>query len=719
MSSRNRYWIFLIAWAPALWTGSLAAMTVPQEDSLKQAIRLLEEQIKAQPENPALYLRVGYLYLRDEKWGRATNAFEKTLSLTDTSAYAYNGLGLAYHGKGEGIFIPVERIKQLFKIDNYSKAEKYFKRAVEINPDFIAPLYNMGVNYLNQAGEENYRKSVDALRIVLARDSLYEEAGLMLGNAYRHLKEYDAAEAQYKAVIASQRMVGKALFRLSEIYLDTGRNEDATTAYYDGIVEIKDPAMWEEIFTELEPLMTDEEKNEFKQSTVDERGTFIRKFWKKRDPTPSTPENERFIEHFRRVKYALESFPDLIPPYYDDRGKVYVKYGLPDARHVSELYFENIYRNESWSYEKTIQKGLTFDFVQKGNSFRLAQDLTEASPAGLSMANRRLLAQSLYTERSDFTDSYQRFSRGEIDNNLIDFHAERAEALKKAPSESYRFKLEGKELPFIYNMAQFRGAEGKSRTEIYIGVSSSQLSFSGGGSGGPAYSLVDYMIVLQDSNYEDVIRRVRSLKLEIESQQSMANRLFLCQENVESAEGPHFLTLHLKNMQSRSQGFYTHPYEVRSFQGDDLTLSDIQLASEIIPASGEGEFVKSGLQVMPYPYTVIRRSTPISVYFEIYNLHFDPSGQARFTVNYQIKLVGKKGSLLSRTFGAVGRIFQRKAELGISSAYKQTSQQSWGPQYITLDMGKLQPGIAEFTVTVQDENARRKASGSILFQLIE
>ena len=47
---------------------------------------------------------------------------------------------------------------------------------------------------------------------------------------------------------------------------------------------------------------------------------------------PVTEANERLLEHYRRVAFALENFGTYASP-WDDRGNAYIRYGDPD--HVS------------------------------------------------------------------------------------------------------------------------------------------------------------------------------------------------------------------------------------------------------------------------------------------------------------------------------------------------------------------------------------------------
>lgn len=53
-------------------------------------------------------------------------------------------------------------------------------------------------------------------------------------------------------------------------------------------------------------------------------------FWRRRDPTPDTPENEALVEFFRRVRYAEQHFQGIGPGWRSDMGRVYIKYGPPD-----------------------------------------------------------------------------------------------------------------------------------------------------------------------------------------------------------------------------------------------------------------------------------------------------------------------------------------------------------------------------------------------------
>lgn len=77
-----------------------------------------------------------------------------------------------------------------------------------------------------------------------------------------------------------------------------------------------------------------------------ERDEFVAQFWKRRDPTPDTPENEYKSEHYRRISYSNELFrEDSVPGWRTDRGRVYIRVGPPD-----EIEAHPVEGRELWMY---------------------------------------------------------------------------------------------------------------------------------------------------------------------------------------------------------------------------------------------------------------------------------------------------------------------------------------------------------------------------------
>ena len=79
--------------------------------------------------------------------------------------------------------------------------------------------------------------------------------------------------------------------------------------------------------------ITTEERKAFLALPADAREAFIEDFWKRRDPTPNTPENEYRIEYYARIERSNRLFSGGgAPGWLQDRGRVYITLGPPDTR---------------------------------------------------------------------------------------------------------------------------------------------------------------------------------------------------------------------------------------------------------------------------------------------------------------------------------------------------------------------------------------------------
>lgn len=80
-------------------------------------------------------------------------------------------------------------------------------------------------------------------------------------------------------------------------------------------------------------LITRQEKKIFLNLPPSERENFIQQFWKKRDPDPSTEENEFKESYFQRIEDANQLFKQgSTPGWLQDRGRIYVTLGPPTNR---------------------------------------------------------------------------------------------------------------------------------------------------------------------------------------------------------------------------------------------------------------------------------------------------------------------------------------------------------------------------------------------------
>jgi GWxTD domain-containing protein len=142
-------------------------------------------------------------------------------------------------------------------------------------------------------------------------------------------------------------------------------------------------------------IISDEERTAFNRLTTDEeREKFVEQFWLRRDPTPSTPENEFKEEHYRRIAYANNHFgiPGLAG-WRTDRGRIYIQYGPPDEieAHSAGGKYERpmaqgggeieTFPFEQWRYRYIdgVGQNIIIEFIdpQKNGEYRMTMDPSE------------------------------------------------------------------------------------------------------------------------------------------------------------------------------------------------------------------------------------------------------------------------------------------------------------------------------------------------------
>lgn len=156
------------------------------------------------------------------------------------------------------------------------------------------------------------------------------------------------------------------------------------------------------------------EKEVFLQLKTDrERDLFIEAFWKHRDPTPSTEENEFKNEHYRRINYANHFFgrTSPIPGWKTDRGRIYIILGEPND--IQRFEGKSMtYPSEVWFYQgKTdlgLPPGFNLVFFQEKSvgEYRLYSPTKDGPQA---------LMTSYYGDPVDYLSAYEQLKEYEPD----------------------------------------------------------------------------------------------------------------------------------------------------------------------------------------------------------------------------------------------------------------------------------------------------------------
>lgn len=121
----------------------------------------------------------------------------------------------------------------------------------------------------------------------------------------------------------------------------------------------------------LRYVATDEEVDALRNTPPADRAERWAEFWKPRDPTPGTEENEFKDEFIRRKNHADRVFRGAGPGWRTDRGRIYILYGEPDSVERDPVPRRG-FPVEVWVYDTL---GLRFVFLDRTGfgDFRLVE----------------------------------------------------------------------------------------------------------------------------------------------------------------------------------------------------------------------------------------------------------------------------------------------------------------------------------------------------------
>jgi GWxTD domain-containing protein len=406
-------------------------------------------------------------------------------------------------------------------------------------------------------------------------------------------------------------------------------------------------------------------------------------FWKGRDPLFLTSVNERLMEHCRRVAYANLRFSDptrSIAGWQTDRGQVYIRYGKPLSRYMkpgdidlgldkttseeanrprgsSGVHYDVQHRTETWGYEGV---EITFENTTSWDSWRFIRAW----------------------------DGHKTLEWGEL--------------IERFP-ESYRH-------PWIYEaphqVAQFRGADAKTRVEVYYALPAEQVAHQEVKSGLHAVDLRKGLFLF-DADWDTVRQEVVSIVNMpwIEDRKSEEGYL-LWGERLALGPGVCRLAVEAEDRTTKRTGTFRDSMVVRSYGGDTLMVSDVLLARRIVEQE-DRPFGRDRFMVLPNPLKQSGRNRQAWFYFEVYNLKRDEFGATNYRISYQMRRLAETpapGNSVPEWTTAVSHTFRRS--------------RAWEPHHLALDLKDTAPGLWAFRVVVDDLQGEAQAMASTGFRVV-
>ncbi len=237
----------------------------------------------------------------------------------------------------------------------FPDAIKCFRAVLERDPGRCDARYMIGLyHYENWKRMNEY---TDDLRD--ARQALGEVTRCDPQNADAAFKYLVARYAQEDTSLAESsrilsRFPGDARFWLyrGTLEFDARRFADCAADYERGLDLLDAPTR--EVYGDLERVLSFRERDRVEAIPVDRRDVATRAYWVHADPDPTTPINERRLEHVYRMFVAdmlYSSAPGHLRGWETDRGQTFVKFGRPQS--VGQTLEARDYRDgktEMWMY---------------------------------------------------------------------------------------------------------------------------------------------------------------------------------------------------------------------------------------------------------------------------------------------------------------------------------------------------------------------------------
>ena len=758
---------------------------VLQAGEVDRAEVLFVQALKSNNKHALAHCGLGHVYLRRADLSKARKAFRKAEGYERKLPEAYNGLGLVYaRERGQWVRAIDYFCRALAERPDYVDAQynigmihlnlmnrdaiKAFERVVEMNPNHPDAYYRLGYMY-----EMDLLKKDEATGFYekqLEVSPSHKEAMWRLGQLYRFLSRTDQAARTLSHLMhtqgANQRQY---MLELAEVYLEQEDYDKAETLFETYLANL--PTQERMVYEDISPI-AGEVLQDFAETSGSTRKTFLEQFWKRRDPTPITKVNERRVEHFRRVAYALEHYGEAVMP-WDRRGEVYVRYGEPDhlsasrarkrefppaVRAVKQQLLDRV----GWAAEMLLKDyanadGDSIDATHRGAGAEQARRQLEGQLSRLRIRTRQSARGEQVRQRAESemkTGGLAPF----LGRPVFPIQDQRAweywtyvgvgegveivfRQVPGAPEGAFDYAVlpgdMSAKMRLMWSPLQPEAVMLAAATERYVPQFLSQplqfaaypATFRGKADstrveiyfGFRASELTEdgqkvrlqRGAVLYDAKGDPVYSAVERSVFQIDGNAGIIPDMVA----LDVMPGSYYLAVQAVAETSGKTQVYGMPLRVRAYRSGRLRLSDIELAASVEPADEPGMFVKQDLQVIPLATRFYTQKNQVYLYYEIYSLTRDDFGQTDYQIAYTLR-PRAASKLKARVLGGMGRLVgvDQKEEV-VTISYDQTGSVEDVASYLAVDLAGSDSGEYVMEVVVTDRVSSETTSRTTSFKI--
>ncbi|MBN2245672.1 MAG: GWxTD domain-containing protein [Candidatus Aminicenantes bacterium] len=453
---------------------------------------------------------------------------------------------------------------------------------------------------------------------------------------------------------------------------------------------------------EVDLIITDQEKKEFKKLKTDEsKENYIKLFWAKRDPTPKTEKNEFKEEYYLRLEHVKDRFRyGYKTGLQTDQGKVYLLFGEPKvfnqgpqsgAQQDAEIW---VYRTLPWMNYPKETFAFVFTPIDIGPIDKENPEFTAVDRVGYSL-NRQL------------TDSRVMQAFYDLKNKII-FNPELTDVPAYPESVSFspdtfegdlilQVKSSGENIekvPFEEKTLMLKSQDSKNSMTLFLKIGPNRSS-----------DLKDGKVYLfGELESEELTEDFREEKKIIQEEDGS----YLIYTSLPVMAGEYDLYLGFYTLDHSCFALKEKRITVPDYWGGDLAVSSLLASPQVeeINISQNKEeldaFHVGRYRLKPYFSQEYTKEQTLNVFYYIYNLSRDPEGNSSLTIGYALSVGGNKYNMQPQ---------QRQQNLKEGDALVE------GTRFPLSALPAA--GEYELIVTVTDDLNGKSAEGRLKFTLIE
>jgi GWxTD domain-containing protein len=490
---------------------------------------------------------------------------------------------------------------------------------------------------------------------------------------------------------------------------------DATVEDLDRVLE-----RWRREF--VAPIITPEEARLFDSLlTREQRLAFVEQFWRRRDPTPGTEENEFRARYLERFMNAGRLFRCGKPGWQTDRGRIYILLGPPTTVTRNPMGRGSTeHPSEIWTYDGLpgvelpssldvvfVDFSGTGDFKLVSNLDMNARFLTDAGPI-----TAPLQAYAYYRSGHALlrgTEDYALTSRLSDPARLLDDEVTLLERLRSfatlggaqldaALSERVTTNVSFRRIPLLTRVHQFPASSGYTTVLFNLGLAPRELKRLEDGSAG-----FDLFLTLErEGRKVEGLHQQHRFRLEPED----LDALLYYDLGLLVLPGRYTYRLVLLDVQAHNIGTVSGELQVQAFPAEGLVLAEPVLVDRLAPAPPEDGPQARETPLLLGDSKVVARlrpelppGTPLQVFLLAYGAALDPAdGLNRLSLEYEIR--------------RDGRSIRRFEDLPIQRSTDRNTA-----IYNVLPLTDLEPGTYELVASVHDSVQQSSSSRTTSFTI--